>query len=58
MKRLKTTVKSIRISEEVWKKLGNVAKAKGLSRNSLMARVLSEYCEKNSKVIVDKGEKM
>ena len=43
---MKTIVRSLRIGEGVWAKLGELARAKGKTRNALIMEIILEYCEK------------
>ena len=54
----KTKVKGVRIAESLWKELAEIALAKKESRNSIIVRLISKYCEENSKVLIDKERKM
>ena len=54
----KTKVKSFRVAESLWKDLAKIALAKKESRNSIIVRLISKYCEENSKVLIDKERKM
>jgi predicted DNA-binding protein len=56
--RSKTEVRGVRISRELWEKLTSVAKAKGKTRNGIIAELIADYCEKNSKVLIDKDPKL
>jgi predicted transcriptional regulator len=58
MAQSKTEVRGIRVSRELWTKLTSVAKAKGKTRNGIIADLIADYCEKNSKVLIDKAPKL
>lgn len=56
--RSRTEVRGVRVSRELWTKLASVAKAKGKTRNGIIADLIADYCEKNSKVLIDKTPKL
>jgi metal-responsive CopG/Arc/MetJ family transcriptional regulator len=54
----KTIVRGIRIDKRLWGELEKIANAKEKSRNEIVVGLISQYCDKNSKAIVDNGKKM
>jgi predicted DNA-binding ribbon-helix-helix protein len=56
--KLKTVVNGIRIDERLWKELAKIARANGKSRNAIVVGLISNYCKRNSKLIVDNDKKM
>jgi hypothetical protein len=51
---LKTIVRSLRISEKLWAKIGEIAEREGKSRNSVINGLISAHCEKSQKMILTK----
>ena len=43
---IKTVVKGLRAEQSFFDKVESVAKAENISKNELIVRVVSEYCEK------------
>lgn len=55
---MQTIVRTIRVNKELWDRLGERAKAKGKTRNGLIAEVLAKDCVKKSKNSVDKEKQV
>ena len=43
---VETVVRGVRADNEFWKKCDLIAKSENTTRNELIVRVVSEYCEK------------
>jgi hypothetical protein len=58
MAQSKTFVRGVRISRDTWYTLKRIAKDKGVNCNGVIVRLITNYCEKNSQVNVDKAPKV
>jgi predicted transcriptional regulator len=58
MAQSKTFVRGVRVSRELWERLKRIAEAKGENCNGIIIRLIANYCERNSQVIVDKPKKV
>lgn len=56
MTRSKTIVRGVRLSPILWFRLTEVAKREGKCRNRIIVELIENYCDKKSKVIIDKTE--
>lgn len=54
---IKTVVKGLRAEQSFFDKVEMVAKAENISKNELIVRVVSEYCEKVENTMIKQMEK-
>ena len=54
----KSVVCSIRVGEEVWREVSEMANLEGKSRNSFINEVLRKYCESKKEKHIDKRKKV